>query len=75
MLHFIKVSISEIIDHQKWLTEEVRDLLKNRIQESQLKVAFPDYIHQEQLVNEQFKNLTIDLKQVFISNWFVLIIY
>lgn len=71
MLSLIKESIYKIIDNQNWLAQDVRETLKTRIKESELKVGFPDYVHQDQIINRRFEDLEITLDGVFISNWFV----
>lgn len=67
----IKAAFNHIIDAQNWINStELKQNCKQRINDIQTKIGVPKFLRDKNSINDLYKNLNLNLNDVFISNVF-----
>lgn len=65
MTHELQESFREILNETSWLDEETRNLAELKVNRMSLKIGYPDYILNENELNEKYADLDIHPNKYF----------
>lgn len=65
MTHELQESFREILDETTWLDNETKSLAESKVNRMSLKIGYPDYILEEEKLNEKYADLDIHPDKYF----------